>query len=103
MTPAAVDGPLLAKVTVPLTVVAALADAGTESDVVTSAIAEIAVVAVALSGAALAPSLVDVAIVELMVTAPLVGAVYATPSTIDDPAPRLDGIPLKLTAPLAAS
>ena len=75
MTPAAVDGPLLANVTVPFTVVAALADAGMDSDVVTSAIAEIAVVALALSGPALAPSLVDVPIVEFIVTAPLAGAV----------------------------
>ena len=70
VTPAALDGPLLVKLTVPLTVLEATAVAGIETVVVTSASGEIAVVADAESGAALAPWLVVVPMVEATVTEP---------------------------------
>ena len=75
MTPAAVDGPVLENVTVPLTAVPAGALGGTLTVAVTSATAEIAVVDDAVSGCALAPWLVDVPIVLVSVTDPLAGAV----------------------------
>ena len=55
LTPAAGDGPVLEKTTVPLTVIAAVADAGNVNVVATSATAEIAVTVVPASGAVLAP------------------------------------------------
>ena len=85
-----------------LTAVPAVAPAGADTVVVTSASGEIAVVSPALSGSALAPWLVVVPSALLMVTAPLAGAVYATPSVIVELAPRLPGIPLKVTTPVPA-
>ena len=101
--PAAIDGPLLVKLTVPLTVLDATAVAGTETVVVTSASGEIAVVADAESGAALAPWLVVVPMVEATVTEPLGGAVKVMPTVIVDPAPKLVDMPAKVTAPVAGS
>ena len=75
VTPAAVDGPLLLYVTFPDTVLPAMADAGIDTVVATSAIGEIAVVPLAESGSVFAPWLVDVPIVLLTATDPLVGAV----------------------------
>ena len=75
VTPAAVDGPEFPYVTVPFTVFPAVAEAGTETDVVTSASGEIAVVPVAVSGRTFGPWLVDVPIPLLTVTDPLAGAV----------------------------
>jgi hypothetical protein len=75
VTPAAVDGPEFPYVTVPFTVLPAVADAGTDTDVVTSASGEIAVVPVAVSGSTFGPSFVDVPIPLLTVTDPLAGAV----------------------------
>ena len=102
-TPLAVDGPELLYVTVPLTVLPAAALAGTLTATVTSATAEIAVVSVAAFGRTFKPSLVDVAIALLMATEPLAGATNVTPSVIADPAPRLVGMLLSVTAPVAGS
>jgi hypothetical protein len=74
-TAAAVEGPLLLKVTVPVTVLLTLAVAGTETVVVTSAIGVIVVLPLAVSGAALLPSDVDVPMVVLTATGPVAGAV----------------------------
>ena len=103
VTPAAVDGPLFAYVTVPLTVLAAIALAGNDVDVVTSASGEIAVVAVAVSGSVFGPWLVDVPISPATTTDPVAGAVYWIPIAMLEPAPRVVGIPVKLTAPLAGT
>jgi hypothetical protein len=73
--PAAVDGPEFPNVTVPFTVLPAVAEAGTDTDVVTSASGEIAVVPVAVSGSVLGPWLVDVPIPLSILTDPLAGAV----------------------------
>jgi hypothetical protein len=73
--PAAVDGPEFPYVTVPFTVLAAVAVGGTETDVVTSASGETAVVPVAVSGSVFGPWFVDVPIPLLAVTDPLAGAV----------------------------
>ena len=54
---------------------AAVADAGTDTDVVTSASGETAVVPVAVSGRTFGPWLVDVPIPLPTVTDPLAGAV----------------------------
>jgi hypothetical protein len=74
-TPDAVDGPLLAKVTEPATMLPALAVAGTTTVVVTSAIGVMAVEPLAVSGATLAPWNVVVAMVVLTTTGPVAGAV----------------------------
>lgn len=63
------------KVTVPLTVLPAAADAGTDTLVVTSATGEMFVVLLAVSGSALAPWKVVVEIWLFTVTEPLGGAV----------------------------
>ena len=68
----------------------------------TSATGEIAVVADALSGAGFAPWLVVVPIALDAMTDPAGGAVKVTPMVIVDPAPRLVGIPVNVTAPDAA-
>ena len=102
-TPAAVDGPLLVNVTVEFTVDPAVAVAGALIDVDTSATAETAVVDDALSGDAFAPWLVVVPIVPDTVTDPLGGDVKLTPTAIDDPPPRLVGMPMKVTAPVDGS
>ena len=75
VTPDAVDGPVFVYVTDALTVLPATAVGGTETEVVTSASGEIAVVSRAESAFAFAPWLVDVAIVANTLTAPLAGAV----------------------------
>ena len=90
-------------VTLPLTGVAAIAVAGIDTVVVTSASGEMAVVDADVSGWALVPWLVDVSIALVMVTAPPGGAVKATPSVMLAPAPRLAGMPVKVTAPVAGS
>ena len=84
-----------------MTVELATAFAGIEIDVVTSASGEIAVVTDALSGNVLVPSLVAVLMLLVVVTEPLVGAVYAMLIVRLEPAPRIGGIPEKVTAPLA--
>ena len=83
----------------PLTGLPALAAAGTDTVVVTSASAEIAVVALAESGAVFAPSSVVVAIVQATVTAPEAGAVNASPKLMLAPAPRSVGMPVNVTTP----
>ena len=91
------------KVTVPLTRVPAAALAGTEIVVDTSALADIDVVADAASGRAFGPCEVVVKMpLDSMIAPPASGAVYATPIVSDEPAPRLAGIPLKVTVPLPA-
>lgn len=102
-TPAATDGPAFAYVTEALTVVPALALAGAEIVVETSASGEIAVVALDASGCAFAPCEVDVPIPAANVTEPDVGAVYDTPMLIVWPLVRVAGIPASVTAPDAAS
>ena len=74
VTLAAADGPALLNITVPLTVVAAAADAGSDSVVVTSAIEVIVVVSDAESGRVFGPWLVAVPIDDDTVTAPIAGA-----------------------------
>ena len=73
--PEAVDGPEFPYVTVPFTVLPAVAEGGTDTDVVTSASGETAVVPVAVSGRTFGPCPVDVPIPLLTVTDPLEGAV----------------------------
>ena len=73
--PAAIDGPVLLYVTVPLTVLPATAVGGIEMTVFTSASGDIAVVPVALSESVFGPWLVVVLTLELTVTDPDAGAV----------------------------
>ena len=101
MTPAAVDGPPLLNVTVPLTAVPAAAVAGTDTVVVTSARAEIAVVPLEVSGCVLGPWLVVVPMPLATVTAPDAGAVNATPMATLEPAPSAAGMPVNVTTPVA--
>lgn len=89
--------------TLPLTVLPATALAGSVTVVVTSAKGEIAVVLVVVSVSVFGPWLVDVPISLAMITDPLAGAVKATPTLMLDPAPRLVGMPVNVTAPLAGS
>ena len=91
------------KLTDPLMVLAATAVGGSVTDVVTSASGEIAVVDDALSASALPPWLVVVWMLLDAVTVPLGGAVNVTPMLSAEPLPRLPGIPLYVTAPLAGS
>ena len=90
-------------VTVPLTVLPAIASVGIDTDVVTSARGETVVVADEISGSVFGPWLVDVPIPAVIVTDPEGGATNVTPIVNPDPAPRLAGIPAKVTAPVAAS
>ena len=101
MTPCASDGPALENVTLALTVEPAVAIAGAETVVVTSASGETAVVPVALSGSVFGPWLVVVEIAALTVTAPVAGAANDRPTTMLEPEPSVAGIPVKVTAPLA--
>ena len=103
MTPAAIDGPALLNVTLPLTVDAATALGGSDTAAWTSASGEIAEVPVEVSGSVFAPWLVVVWIVLVALTAPDGGAVKLTPIVMPEPAPRLVGMPVKVTAPLAGS
>jgi hypothetical protein len=75
VTPAAVDGPAFLYVTVPFTVLPAIAVGGTDTEVVTSARGTTVVVPLAVSGSVLGPWLVDVPIPLSMLTDPLAGAV----------------------------
>lgn len=86
-----------------MTVLPAIALTGREIVVVTSASGDTAVVLVAVSANVFGPWLVVVPISLAMITEPLAGAVNATPTLILDPAPRLAGIPVNVTAPLDES
>ena len=78
-----------------------MAVGGTDTVVVTSASGEMAVVCWSVSGSVFGPWLVDVPMPALTPTAPLPGAVNATPSVMAEPAPRLAGIPVSVTIPVA--
>ena len=67
---------------------------------VTSASAETVVVPLAVSGAAFAPCPVVVEMTLLTVALPPDGALKPIVSVIVDPAPRLAGIPVNVTAPV---
>ena len=99
----AVDGPALEKLTVPLAVLPAVAEPGTDTATETSASGETAVVPRSLSGSVLGPWLVDVPIVAVAETAPDAGAENVTPMGSVVPAPSVVGIPAKVTPPVAAS
>ena len=75
VTPTAAETPALANVMLPLTGVAAAADAGSDTVVVTSASDPMLVDALAVSGSVLAPWLVAVPTVVATVTVPPAGAV----------------------------
>ena len=100
---AAVDGPALLNVALPLTLEPATAVGGALAVTPTSATGEIADVPVDVSGSAFAPWLVVVWIELVALTAPDGGAVKLTPIVMPEPAPRLVGMPVKLTAPVAGS
>ena len=93
----------MANVTLLLIVAPATALGGTLTVANTSASGEIAVVCVSLSGLAFAPWLVDVPMVPATATEPVGGAVKLRANVMPDPAPRLVGMPLKVTAPDAGS
>jgi len=99
VTPAAVDGPLLLNVTVPLTVSPGLALSGTLTVVVTSAIGVISVLPFAVLLFVL-DSFVVVPIVVLTGTGPLPGAVYEIVRLAVCPLVRLVGSPLNVIAPV---
>ena len=85
-----------------MTVDPAIAVAGDEMFVVTSADGEIALVALALSGWLFGPCETDVPTDELAVTDPEAGVVKVKPIVVEAPDARPDGIPLNVTAPDAA-
>ena len=93
----------MAYVTVPLTSDPAIAVGGTDTEVVTSATGEMAVVPLALSGSVFGPWLIVVVIDAARLTDPVAGALYAIPMVKLAPLASVAGIAPNVTAPLAAS